>query len=215
MANENTVVKKPSTTIGVDKYTFFKVDQDTATELTYGGGYTLPGMVQITPTDSGNSDTFDADNNAYEVSTYIEKPGHDIENADIPPEVDAMWRGLKMDEVGGVAVDNKTEAPYFGVAWRTLHNDGSYRYFRTYKGKYSFASNVGGKTKPSSGSIDHQTAKATFITVATDHDGALYYVIDDTKLTAEGKAEIATKWFEDMKYKPTAEQLKKEQSQTV
>ena len=27
MANENTVVKKPSTTIGVDKYTFFKVDQ--------------------------------------------------------------------------------------------------------------------------------------------------------------------------------------------
>ena len=62
MANENTVVKKPSTTIGVDKYTFFKVDQDTVTELTYGTGYTLPGTVQITPTDSGNSDTFDADN---------------------------------------------------------------------------------------------------------------------------------------------------------
>lgn len=43
----------------------------------------------------------------------------------------------------------------------------------------------------------------------------MYYYIDDTDLTAEGKAEIATKWFEDMKYKPTAEQLKKEQSQTV
>ena len=46
MANENTVVKKPSTTIGVDKYTFFKVDQDTVTELTYGTGYTLPGTVK-------------------------------------------------------------------------------------------------------------------------------------------------------------------------
>ena len=215
MANENTVVKKPSTTIGVDKYTFFKVDQDTVTELTYGTGYTLPGTVQITPTDSGNSDTFDADNNAYEVSTYIEKTGHDIENADIPPQVDAMWRGLKVDEVGGIAVNNKTEAPYFGVAWRTEHNNGSYRYFRTYKGKYSFASNVGGKTKPSSGSVDHQTAKATFTADTPDNNDDMYYYIDDTDLTAEGKAEIATKWFEDMKYKPTAEQLKKEQSQTV
>ena len=215
MANENTVVKKPSTTIGVDKYTFFKVDQDTVTELTYGTGYTLPGTVQITPTDSGNSETFDADNNAYEVSTYIEKPGHDIENADIPPQVDAMWRGLKVDEVGGIAVNNKTEAPYFGVAWRTEHNNGSYRYFRTYKGKYSFASNVGGKTKPSSGSVDHQTAKATFTAVTPDNNDDMYYYIDDTDLTAEDKAEIATKWFEDMKYKPTAEQLKKEQSQTV
>ena len=215
MANENTVVKKPSTTIGVDKYTFFKVDQDTVTELTYGTGYTLPGTVQITPTDSGNSDTFDADNNAYEVSTYIEKPGHDIENADIPPQVDAMWRGLKVDEVGGIAVNNKTEAPYFGVAWRTEHNNGSYRYFRTYKGKYSFASNVGGKTKPSSGKVDHKTAKATFTAVTPDNNDDMYYYIDDTDLTAEGKAEIATKLFEDMKYKPTAEQLKKEQSQTV
>ena len=203
MANTNTVVNKPSSTIGVDKYTFFKVDKDTATELTYGDGYTLPGMVQITPTDSGNSDTFDADNNAYEVSTYIEKPGHDIENADIPPEVDAMWRGLKMDEVGGVAVDNKTEAPYFGVAWRTLHNDGSYRYFRTYKGKYSFASNVGGKTKPSSGSIDKQTAKATYTAVQRDFDNNYYAYFDESDLPSNiTRDEFENKWFTDMNYYP-------------
>ena len=203
MANTNTVVNKPSSTIGVDKYTFFKVDKDTATELTYGDGYTLPGMVQITPTDSGNSDTFDADNNAYEVSTYIEKPGHDIENADIPPEVDAMWRGLKMDEVGGVAVDNKTEAPYFGVAWRTLHNDGSYRYFRTYKGKYSFASNVGGKTKPSSGSIDKQTAKATYTAVQRDFDNNYYAYFDESDLPSNiTRDEFENKWFADMNYYP-------------
>ena len=208
MANENTVVKKPSTTIGVDKYTFFKVDQDTVTELTYGTGYTLPGTVQITPTDSGNSDTFDADNNAYEASTYIEKPGHDIENADIPPQVDAMWRGLKVDEVGGIAVNNKTEAPYFGVAWRTEHNNGSYRYFRTYKGKYSFASNVGGKTKPSSGSIDKQTAKATYTAVQRDFDNNYYAYFDESDLP-EGvtKTELEENWFKDMNYYPVKKAL--------
>lgn len=203
MSGTNTVINRPSTTIGVDKYTFFKVEKDTAAELTYGTGYTLPGSVEITPTDSGNSDTFDADNGAYEVSTYIEKPGHDIENADIPPQVDAMWRGLEVDDIGGISVKDNAQAPYFGVAWRTLHSDGSYRYFRTFKGKYSFASNVGGKTKPSSGSIDRKTAKATFTAVRTDNADELYYFVDDNELTPEQKEEIATKWFEDMNYKPT------------
>lgn len=201
----NTTINKPSTTIGVDKYTFFNVVSDTAEGITYGEGYTLPGMVQITPTDSGGSNTFDADNGAYEVDAYTEKPGHDIENADIPPEVDAMWRGLKADEFGGIEVGAEVEIPYFGVAWRTLKNDGTYRYFRTYKGKYSFASNVGGKTKPSSGAPDHQTAKATFTAVKTDYNGALYYYIDDKELTAAQKAEIAQQWFAAMDYKPTAE----------
>ncbi len=195
-------VKKPSSTIGVDKYTFFKVEEDAAGGIKYGSGYTLPGTVQITPTDSGNNNVFDADNGQYEVDTYIEKPGHDIENADIPPEVDAMWRGLTADEAGGIEVGDETEVPYFGVAWRTLKANGSYRYFRNYKGKYSFASNVGGKTKPSSGAPDHQTAKATYTAVKTDYNGKIYYYIDDVNMTDEQKAEIAEKWFEDMSYKP-------------
>lgn len=202
---ENTVttIKKPSTTIGVDRYTFFELEEDTASGITYKAGYTLPGTVQITPTDSGGNSVFDADNGAYEVDTYLEKVGHDIENADIPPEVDAMWRGYKPDDVGGVEVGAIVNVPYFGVAWRTLKNDGSYRYFRTYKGKYSFASNVGGKTKPSSGAPEHQTAKATFTAAQTDYNGALFYFIDDVNLTDAQKKEIAEKWFTDMNYKPT------------
>lgn len=202
--NSNTTIKKPSTTIGVDRYTFFKLLTDDMSGAAYDGGYTLPGSVQITPTDSGGSDTFDADNGAYEVNSFIEKPGHDIENADIPPEVDAIWRGLERDAAGGIKVSKIINAPYFGVAWRTLHNDGSYRYFRTYKGKYSFASNVGGKTKPSNGAPEHQTAKATFTAVNRDYDDGLYYFIDDRDMTAEQKAEIAKKWFEDMDYMPSA-----------
>lgn len=203
MAGTNTTIQKTSTTIGVDRYTFFKVTEDTASGITYEDGYTLPGTVQITPTDSGGSSTFGADNGDYEVDSYIEKPGHDIENADIPPEVDAMWRGLEVDEAGGIEVGDNVDIPYFGVAWRTLKQDGSYRYFRTHKGKYSFASNVGGKTKPQNGAPEHQTAKATFTAVKTDYNGKIYYFIDDKNMTDEQKAEIAQKWFEDMSYKPT------------
>ena len=94
---------KPLPTIGVDKYTFFKVLTDDSKGTTYGEPYTLKGTVQISPTDNGGEDTFDADNGAYEVETYIEKIGHEIENADIPREVDAMWRGLEKKN-GGVLV---------------------------------------------------------------------------------------------------------------
>ena len=142
--------KKPLPTIGVDKYTFFKVNEDSVSGTEYGEAYNLKGTVEIAPTDSGGSDVFDADNGAYEASSYIEKLGHDITNADIPPEVDAMWRGLTRKN-GVVEVGNDVKTVYFGVAWRILKSDGSYRYVRYYKGSYSFASNVGGKTKPSSG----------------------------------------------------------------
>ena len=109
--------KKPLPTIGVDKYTFFKVNEDSVSGTEYGEAYNLKGTVEIAPTDSGGSDVFDADNGAYEASSYIEKLGHDITNADIPPEVDAMWRGLTRKN-GVVEVGNDVKTVYFGVVWR-------------------------------------------------------------------------------------------------
>ena len=54
--------KKPLPTIGVDKYTFFKVNEDSVSETEYGEAYNLKGTVEIAPTDSGGSEVFDADN---------------------------------------------------------------------------------------------------------------------------------------------------------
>lgn len=197
-------MKKPLPTIGVDKYTFFNVVSDGADGTVYGEGVNLKGLVEIAPTDAGGSNTFDADNGAYETASYIEKIGHEITNADIPPEVDALWRGLNTEN-GVVEVGNDTATVYFGVAWRVLKSDGSYRYVRYYKGSYSFASNVGGKTKPSSGSIDNQTAKATYTAVQRDFDNNYYAYIDETDLP-EGisKETLADKWFTDMNWYPQA-----------
>ena len=195
-------MKKPLPTIGVDKYTFFNVVSDDDKGTVYGEGIHLKGIVEIAPTDNGGSDTFDADNGAYETSSYIEKLGHEITNADIPPEVDAMWRGLEMKN-GVVEVGNDTATVYFGVAWRILKSDGSYRYVRYYKGSYSFASNVGGKTKPSSGNIDKQTAKATYTAVQRDYDNNYYAYVDESDLKDESAKEmLEEKWFTDMNWYP-------------
>ena len=194
---------RPMPTIGVDRYTFFEVISDTKEKTEYGEAQSLPGLVEIAPTDSGGSDVFDADNGAYEVTSYIEKIGHEITNADIPPAVDAQWRGLTLKD-GGVEVSNNGRTKYFGVVWRVLKKDGSYRYFRSYKGAYSFASNIGGKTKPSEGAPENQTAKATYTAVQRESDGNYYYYIDENdfpeSLTREA---FEAKWFTDLNYYPS------------
>ena len=197
------MTKKPLPTIGVDKYTFFNVISDTAEGITYGEAVSLKGVVEIAPTDAGGSDIFDADNGAYEAASYIEKIGHEITNADIPPEVDAAWRGITPKN-GVVEVGNDTKTVYFGVAWRILKSDGTYRYVRYYKGAYSFASNVGGRTKPSSGSPEKQTAKATYSAVQRECDGMYYAYFDESDLPASiTKEEFEENWFSDLTYYPT------------
>lgn len=68
-------INKPHSKIGVSNYTFFPITaDDIATgKTTYGEAVTLPGTVEIAPTDSGSTSTFDADNGAYEVDSYVEK----------------------------------------------------------------------------------------------------------------------------------------------
>lgn len=196
--------RKPLPTIGVDKYTFFKVESDTAEGVTYGAPFSLKGVVEISPTDAGGSDVFDADNGAYEAASYIEKIGHEITNADITPEVDAMWRGIEPKD-GVVEVGNDTKTVYFGVAWRILKSDGTYRYVRYYKGAYAFASNVGGKTKPSSGSPEKQTAKASYSALQRDFDNMYYGYFDEADLPEGVTKEVFEEnWFSDLMYYPTA-----------
>ncbi len=193
--------KRPLPTIGVDNYTFFSLTSDDETGIKYGKAYAVPGTVEISPTDAGGSDTFDADNAAYITETYLEKLGHEITNADITPEIDAMWRGLELKD-GAVLVSGVDKTAYFGVAWRILKSDGTYRYVKYFKGSYSFASNVGGKTKPSNGAADKQTAKATFNAVQTDYKDLKYMYIDqaDVELGSEYTtiADFEKAWFGDM-----------------
>ena len=195
-------MKKPLPTIGVDKYTFFNVVSDTEEGTEYGSAVSLPGTVEIAPTDAGGTDVFDADNGAYETTSYIENIGHEITNADIPPEIDAMWRGLEQKR-GVVEVGDAVSTVYFGVAWRILKSDGTYRYVRYYKGSYSFASNTGGKTRPSSGSIERQTATATYTAVKRSCDDNYYAYIDEADIP-EGttREDFEKEWFTDMNYYP-------------
>ena len=71
-----------------------------------------------------------------------------------------------------------------------------------FKISYSFASNVGGKTKPSSGAAGKQTAKATFTAVHRDYDDNIYMYVDQADIenneSFASVAEFEEKWFSDM-----------------
>lgn len=197
-----TSLTKPLPTIGVDKYTFFPVQSDTSEKITYGTAQALPGTVEINPTDTGGVSVFDADNGSYEAASYIEKTGHEIVNADIPPEVDAAWRGLTVEN-GLIEVGSDTKTVYFGVAWRILKSDGTYRYARYYKGVYSFASNLGGKTKSSQGAADKQTAKAEYTALQRLCDSKLYAYMDQTDIPSDMSQDaFEEKWFSDLTWTP-------------
>ena len=203
MANETNAIKKTSSTIGVDKYTFWELTEDALTGAVYGPAYQFPGTISVTLTDSSGTSVIDADNGAYEALSYTEKIGHDLENVDIPPEVDALWRGVEPDEFGGVAYDKNTKQKYFAAAFRLEKAGGWHRYFRCYKGIYSFAPSANGKTKPSSGAPEAQTAKASYAALNRDYDDKVMYILDDRDMTDEQRAEIAVKWFEDPDWFPT------------
>lgn len=197
--------KKSMPTIGVDKYTFFKLLTDDSEGATYDAGITLEGTKQITPNDSAVTSTYDADNGAYVNVSGLENIGHELSCADIPPEVDAAWRGIEVGENGLVTVGANMKTVYFAVAWRTLKADGTYRYVKYFKGSYSFASNVGGVTKPSSGEIDFQDATATYTAVQRSYDDNYYCYIDQSDIP-EGVTveEFETNWFTDADYAPVA-----------
>lgn len=202
----NTVIKKPYRTMGVSDYTFWKMKTDDKANgtATYEDAYTLPGLVQITPSDSGGTQVFDADNTAYEIDSYVEKMGHEIENADVPPQVDKMWRGLNPDDLG-VLIDNDTfgKTPNFAVAWKIKSGGGNYRLVKYFKGKYGFASNVGAKTANSEGAPEKQTAKASFTATFRDCDGKGYYYLDTGDLPDNvDKDEVIAKWFSEVDYVP-------------
>ena len=198
---------KPMPRIGVDMYTLFKVKEDDAKTktITYDAPVSIPGTVEVAPTDKGATEPFDADNGAYIVEDYIEEMGHTLTNADIPPEIDALMRGLEPKD-GGVQVGKLTQAPYFGVAWRVTKANGAYRLVRYYKGKYGFASAVGGKTKPSKGASEKQTAEVTYSAVARDSDDMYYYYLDTDSLPEGVTQEVAVeKWFTDLNWFPSNE----------
>lgn len=195
--------KKPLPRIGVDMYTYFPITEGEEGDE-YGTAVSLPGTVEIAPTDEGGSAVFEADNVVYTSASYIANMGHEITNADIPPETDAAWRGL--EPVNGVlTVTNEAKSPKFGVAWRVKKADGTYRYVRYYKGVYSFASAVGGQTKSTTGEPEYTTAQATF-TAEANAAGQYYSYVDETDLNATDAAAIKTQWFTDPEWVPTGEQ---------
>ncbi|MDR3090807.1 MAG: hypothetical protein LBU36_01225 [Clostridiales bacterium] len=174
---------KPRLQIGVSKYTYAELLSENGQTRVYGQPKLLRGTVSIAPTDTPVSENFDGDDGVYEVLSAVTNEGHTLTNAGLPTAVIREWKGLPVKS-GGVLDDGKLRTKYFCVMYRLMKTDGTYRYFRYFKGAFSFSEADGGTTRPSSGAPRPQTKEITYSLLSCD---------DDTKKCFADGAEIIGK----------------------
>ena len=63
---------------------------------------------------------------------------------------------------------------------------------------------MGGKTKPSEGASEKQTAKATYTATLRECDEKGYYVLDSDAVEGMTVEQIREKWFTDLNWYPSS-----------
>lgn len=122
--------------VGIDRFHYAPLIEDTETKLEYGDMAHLPNTVNISVAMNASTETLYADNKAAIIYSSIGNVELTAERTTIPEDVLAEWLGSTME--GGVRyVSQEQNSPYMGVAWRQVYSDGSYSYVKLYKGKFT------------------------------------------------------------------------------
>jgi len=122
--------------IGLDSLYLAEVTQDDA------AGYAADTPEYLAPAATAGQapatsfETQYADDNPYDVMTGEGPTAISLEVTSIPMEMLAKITGKVFDAVSGRMFDNKAEAPYMALSFRSLKSNGSYRYYQYLKGKF-------------------------------------------------------------------------------
>jgi phi13 family phage major tail protein len=122
--------------IGLDSLYVAEVTADSASAYTAGTPEVFAPAAEASQEPATSFAIQYADDQPYDVMTGEGETKITISVTNIPPEMLAWITGKVFDAASGRVWDDKAEAPYFALGFRSLKANGSYRYYWFLKGKF-------------------------------------------------------------------------------
>lgn len=172
-------------TLGLDKLHYAPLVSDDANSVEYSEMISLPLVQEIGITVEKSEGEVYADDKLADSFSSVSAYTVSINILALSEKDRAFLAGHTYDEATGRVIEKTTDiAPYVGIAFRSMNSDGTYKYVKLLKGKFS-ENGESFKTKGESVEYQSKTIEGRFL--ARDFDDAL-------RITSE-KAEDGATWF--------------------
>lgn len=174
--------------VGFDKVYYAKMNDETLE--TYDTPKPLPGGINANLSPTNNSETLYADNQAWASASAFGGVEVELNIADLTKDAQIDILGAEADSNGVLVESASNTAPYVALGFRALKDNGQYRYFWLYKGRF-VPSEEEYQTKEDAPTFQTPTVTATFLPRQTDAQWRVSADSDDTAIAAS----IITNWF--------------------
>ncbi|KNE19671.1 major tail protein [Virgibacillus pantothenticus] len=177
---------------GLDMFHLALLTKDDHEGVTYEPPEPVPGAVNVSVTPNTESNTFFADNGAYEIFNSLGDIDVNMEVADLPLEMQKKIYGHQEEEGVQFASIEDTVAE-LALSFRAKVSTGGYRYYWFLKGKAQLLPN---EYQTDEGNVTPQTAKLTLKFMPLQYNKRW-------KSQAEDKPDLnlGEKWFKEVVYK--------------
>lgn len=178
--------------MGFENLHYAKLTKDDSTGITYEAPKAFPGAISLNEEVQSETAKLYADNRLWESMEIYNESAIELVVADLPADVVAELCGHSVDATTGKITYNANDnPPHFCIMGEFLKGDGTKRYFKLLKGKFSDAG-LEGETKNESPEFKTFTLNATFM--PRKHDNNYKYVVDESSTNSA----YVAKWYDSV-----------------
>lgn len=166
--------------ISVQNLYYSVLTADTDSALTYGAMKKIPGLVKLSIDASSQDASFYGDSQKLEQISILSDIKVQIEASQLSLEQIAELLGHTYDEVKGTVIASQHDvAPYIGIAFERTRADGTKRFTKLYKMRFSIPKDDA-STSSNQVSFQDQTLEATALPLTKNGNWKMYLEETDT-----------------------------------